>query len=176
MILSPSSEKGRYVDHFLDLDTGLEPDWPEHIPQEERATEQGDLAQWAAQTGVDLTCVTHRPREGKPTYALRAFSMRVSEISLWDAENLEKRLQSGKIPEGRPVGELLLHFDTETQKYVPEANAAFIYVTREGGMGLIHVTDRVIRKANLTGVPAGSPTKGVGFQKGVRFSHRTIIR
>ncbi len=137
---------------------------------------QGDLAQWAVETGVDLTCVTHRPSEEEPAYALRAFDMRVREISLWDAENIEKRLQSGKIPEGRRVGELLLHYDTETQKYVPEANAAFIYVTREGGMGLIQVTDRVTRTANLTGLPAGNPTKGVGFRKGVRFNHRTIIR
>ncbi len=175
MILSPSSEKGMYVDHFLDLDTGSQPRWPGHIPQEEAGTKQADLAHWAAQTGVDLMCVTHRPSEGKPTYALRAFNMRVKEISLWDAENIERRLQSGKIPEAQPAGELLLHYDTQAQKYVPDANAAFIYVTREGGTGLIHVTDRVIRKGHPSAYTS-SPTKGVGFQKGLRFNHRTIIR
>ena len=121
-------------------------------------------------------CVVHRSSDGTSTYALRAFDMRVHEISLWDAENIEKRLASGKIPEGRPEGDLLLHYDAEAQKYMPGENAAFIYVTREGGMGLIHVTDRVTRKQNLTGIAAGDPIPDEGFQKGVRFTHRVIVR
>ncbi len=176
MVLSPYTEKGKYVDHFLDLDTGLEPSWPAAISQEEDAADTSELAQWAKRTGVDLMCVIHRSDDGTSTYTLRAFDMGVHEISLWDAENIEKRLASGKIPEGRPVGDLLLHYDTQTKKYVPDANGAFLYVTREGGMGMIHVTDRVTRKRDLTGLPSGNPIPGVGFQKGVRITHRVIVR
>jgi hypothetical protein len=71
---------------------------------------------------------------------------------------------------------LLLHYDTQAKKYVPDANGAFLYVTREGGMGMVLVTDRVTRKQNLSGLPADDPMPGVGFQKGVRFTHRLIVR
>jgi beta-lactamase regulating signal transducer with metallopeptidase domain len=175
-VLSPFTEKGKYVHHFLDLDTGLEPNWPADIPQEEGAADTRELAEWAKQTGVDLMCVIHHSDDGTATTALRAFDMRVHEISQWGAENIEKRLASGKIPEGRPVGDLLLHYDTQAKKYVPDANGAFLYVTREGGMGMVLVTDRVTRKQNLTGIAAGDPMPGVGFQKGVRLTHRVIVR
>jgi hypothetical protein len=40
-------------------------------------------------------------------------------------------------------------------------------------MGVIEVTDRVTRVADLTGM-AGAPA-GVGFHKGVRFNLTTIV-
>ena len=55
----------------------------------------------------------------------------------------------------------------------PEANAAFIYITREGSMGVIETTDRVTRTADLTG-QLSAPT-GVGFFKGVKFNMKPII-
>ena len=58
---------------------------------------------------------------------------------------------------------------------MPDANAAFLYITREGSMGVIETTDRVTRTANLTGLPSGSPWPGVGFHKGVRFNLKAII-
>ena len=45
-----------------------------------------------------------------------------------------------------------MHYDDESKQSVPDANAAFIYVTREGSMGLIEITDRVTRTADLTGM------------------------
>jgi hypothetical protein len=56
---------------------------------------------------------------------------------------------------------------------VPDANAAFIFTTREGNMGVIETTDRVTRTADLTGSPG--PPPGVGFHKGVRFNLKEII-
>ena len=67
-----------------------------------------------------------------------------------------------------------MHFDGASQQFEPDANAAFIFVTREGSMGLIETTDRVTRTANLNGV-AGNAPAGVGFHKGVRFNLKSII-
>jgi hypothetical protein len=78
------------------------------------------------------------------------------------------------LPEGRPVGELLMHYDTKSQKLVPDANAAFLFITREGNMGVIETTDRVTSTANLSGMAYGPPP-GVGFHKGVRFNLKEII-
>ena len=174
MVLSPAGHKGKHVTHFLDLDTGLKPKWPEHIPQEEAAAREGELALWAAQNGVDLMCVEYHPRQGEPVYALRAFNMRLWEIRPIDARNIDKRVRDGKLPEGPPVGELLLHYDPESRQYAPEENAAFLFVTREGGIGLIEVTDRVTRVVDLTGQPSGSGPRGAGFHKGVRFNLKRI--
>ena len=67
-----------------------------------------------------------------------------------------------------------MHYDTRSQQLVPDANAAFLYITREGSMGVIETTDRVTRTANLTGNATGPPP-GVGFHKGVRFDLKEII-
>jgi hypothetical protein len=52
---------------------------------------------------------------------------------------------------------------------VPDSNAAFLFITRGGNMGLIETTDRVTQTANLSGT-AARPSRGVGFHKGVRFN------
>ena len=109
--LSPPDESG---EQFLDLDTGLEPEWPKHIPEEKAAEQERELALWAAQNGVDLMCVVYRSPEGIETFALRAFNMRLWEISLRDAEEIEDLVKGGKLPEGKPAGELLLHHDEKS--------------------------------------------------------------
>jgi len=63
---------------------------------------------------------------GAVTYALRALNMRLWEISPWDAENIEKRIRSGRLPERQPVAERLLHYDRESQRYVPEKNGTLV--------------------------------------------------
>ena len=100
--------------------------------------------------------------------------MQVQEISPRDLRNFDELLAAGKLPEGRPVGELLIHFDSQAQQLVPEANGVFLYVTREGNRGVIETTDRVTRTANLSGSPIGPPP-GVGFHKGVRLNLKAII-
>lgn len=174
-VLSPAIQKGQHAWHFFDLDAGYRPSWPDRIPQIEASRDTKELAEWATQNGVDLMCITHRSSDGTETYVLRALGMKVREIDARDVRNLDTLIAGGKLPEGRPVGELLMHYDAKTEKYVPDANGAFLYTTREGNMGLIETTDRVTSTADLTGSGAGQSTAGVGFHKGVRFNLKEII-
>jgi hypothetical protein len=173
-VLSPAIEKGQHSWHFYDLDTGYRPTWPARIPRDEAPRDAKPLADWASESGVDLMCITHRSPDGTETYVLRALGMKVREIGPRDLRNLDRLIAAGTLPEGRPVGELLMHYDPQSQQLVPDANAAFLYVTREGNMGLIETTDRVTRTADLGGM-AGGPPPGVGFHKGVRFNLKAII-
>jgi beta-lactamase regulating signal transducer with metallopeptidase domain len=158
-VLSPLAERG---DHFLDLDTGLEP----------KASEgKHDQTHWAAQNGVDLMCVDYQI-EGQSVYALRAFNMRVQEISLRDAKNIDKFLERGELPAGKPVGEILLRLDDKTGRYAA-GNAAFLYQTREGGLGVIELTDQITEARDITGQLFTS--KGVGFHKGAKFNYHPIV-
>lgn len=87
--------------------------------------------------------------------------------------NLDTLLTAGTLPKGRQVGELLVHYDNGSQRLVPDANAVFLFITRDGNMGVIETTDRVTR---VTG-PGGRPTwpQGEGFHKGVRFNLSAIV-
>jgi hypothetical protein len=174
-VLSPAIQEGQHAWHFYDLDTGYRPSWPTQTPRDEASRDAQQLADWALQCGVDLMCITHRSPDGTETYVLRALGMKVREINPRDLRNLDKLIAAGTLPDGRPVDELLMHYDTESQQLVPDANAAFLFVTREGSMGLIETTDRVTRTADLTGLASGNSTPGVGFHKGVRFNLKAII-
>jgi beta-lactamase regulating signal transducer with metallopeptidase domain len=170
--LSPPIEDG---EHFYDLDTGSSPGWPASFPRDEARVDQKQLAAWAGENGVDLMCTTHRAPDGKQTFVLRSFGMKAWEISQRDLRNIDKLIAAGTLPKGHDAGELLMHFDDQSKQSVPDANAAFIYATREGSMGLIEITDRVTQKADLSGM-MGNPPPGVGFQKGVRFNLRSIVQ
>jgi len=172
--LSPATQEGEHNWYFYDLDTGARPKWPTEIPKDEARFDQKQLADWAAKNGVDLMCVTHRAKDGTETFVLRQFGMKAWEISRRDVRNLDKLIAAGTLPEGRETGELLMHHDEESKQDVPDANAAFIYITRDGSMGLIETTDRITRTADLTG-SMGRPPAGVGFHKGVRFDLKSII-
>ncbi|MEK6261845.1 MAG: M56 family metallopeptidase [Planctomycetota bacterium] len=174
-VLSPAIQDGQHAWHFYDLDTGYRPNWPTGVPKDEAARDAKPLAEWASENGIDLMCITHRSQDGTETYVLRALGMKVREINPRDLRNLDTLIAAGMLPEGRPVGELLMHYDTESKQLVPDANAAFLFITREGNMGLIETTDRVTRTANLTGLPSGNSTPGVGFHKGVQFNLKAII-
>ena len=173
-VLSPAIEDGPNVWRALDLDTGYGPNWPAGIPREESARDPKQLADWASRSGVDLICVAHRLPDGTETYVLEALGMRVREIGSRDLRNLDRLIAAGTLPEGRPVGELLMHYDTKSQQFVPDANAAFVFITREGSMGVIETTDRVTRIANPTGIAEGSRAHA-GSPTGVRFSLREIV-
>jgi beta-lactamase regulating signal transducer with metallopeptidase domain/5-hydroxyisourate hydrolase-like protein (transthyretin family) len=174
-VLSPAIEAGQHAWHFYDLDTGYRPNWPTTIPKVEASRDAKPLAEWASQNGVDLMCITHRSPDGTETFVLRALGMKVREINPRELRNLDKLIAAGTLPEGRPVGELLMHYDAKSQQLVPNANAAFLFITREGNMGLIETADRITRTADLTGTAAGSSSGGVGFHKGVQFNLKAII-
>jgi hypothetical protein len=163
-VLSPASENAPYSSHCYDLDTGCQPNWPARIPRDETILTSQLLEDWASLSGVDLMCVTHRAPDGTETYVLKSLGMKVREISTRDLRNLDRLIAAGTLPEGRPVGEMLMHYDNKREQLVPDANAAFLFVTREGSMGLIETTDRITR----IGGAAGS-------HKGVRFNLSAII-
>jgi hypothetical protein len=173
-VLSPAAQDGQYTEYFYDLDTGSSPNWPADFPRDESRLDQRQLANWAAKNGVDLMCVTHSAPNGTQTFVLRSFGMKAWEISGRDFRNLEKLIAAGRLPKGHEVGELLMHFDEASKQSVPDANAVLIYITREGNMGLIEITDRVTRTADLSGT-MGNPPAGIGFKKGVRFNLKSIV-
>ncbi len=172
--LSPAIQEGHHAEYFYDLDTGARPGWPTHIPRDEARFDSKQLADWAADNGVDLMCVTHRTPDGTQTFVLRSFGMKAWEIGRRDLRNLDRLIVAGTLPEGHNVGDLLIHYDDESKRSIPDANAAFIYVTREGSLGLIETTDRVTRTGDLAGM-AGNLPAGFGFQLGVRFNLKSII-
>ena len=174
-VLSPAIQEGEHAWHFFDLDAGYRLNWPAHIPKVEASRDAKELAEWARQNGVDLMCITHRAQDGTETYVLRALGMKVRQIDARDLRNLDTLIAAGTLPEGRPVGELLMHYDARSEQLVPDANAAFLFITREGNMGLIETTDRVTRTADLTGIAASPSSGGVGFHKGVQFNLKAII-
>lgn len=173
-VLSPAIQEGRYTEYFYDLDTGASPKWPARIPRDEARFDPKQLADWAAESGADLMCMTHRAPDGTQTFVLRSFGMKVWEISRRDLRNIDRLIAAGTLPKGHETSDLLMHFDEESKQSEPDANAAFIFITREGCMGLIESTDRVTRTEDLTGM-MGDPPSGVGFQKGVRFNLTSII-
>ena len=173
-VLSPATDEGRHAWLCYDLDTGYRPRLAGPHPQRRGGPRPGATGGLGHRSGVDLVCTTRRSPDGTETYVLRALGMNVREISPRDLRNLDRLIAAGTLPEGRPVDELLMHYDAGSQQFVPDANAAFLFITREGNMGLIETTDRITRTADLTGL-AGSPPPGVGFHKGVRFDLKAII-
>jgi hypothetical protein len=71
-VLSPAIQEGQHAWHFYDLDTGFRPNWPNRIPKDEARFDEKQIADWAADNGVDLMCVTHRSRDGTQTFAFRS--------------------------------------------------------------------------------------------------------
>ncbi len=173
--LSPSIQKPGHAWHFCDLDTGYQWHWPADIPKDAEPGTIATLEKWAAASGADLMCDIHRSPEGIETYVLRGLGLTLCEIDPRTVRNLDRLLAAGELPEGRPVDKLLMHYDADSGKLVPNANGTFLYVTREGNIGVIETTDRITRTADLTGQPAGMAPGGVGFHLGVQFSLKILV-
>lgn len=101
--------------------------------------------------------------------------MKAWEIGPRELRRFDRLIASRTLPKGHDAGELLMHYDDETKRLMPDANGAFVYVTREGSMGLIEITDRVTQTADFTGMVAGNAPAGVGFKTGVRFNWKSIV-
>lgn len=173
--LSPAIEKGRYVHHFCDLDTGYQPKWPTDFPRDESKLDPHQLDKWADANGVDLMCVKYKAPNGSESFVLKSFGMKAWEITPRDLRNIDRLVAAGKLPQGHEMDGLLMHYDEGTKTHDPGVNAAFIYITKEGSIGVIEVTDRITQTADLTGRPAGAAPTGVGFFKGVKYNLKSII-
>jgi len=173
--LSPAAQKGEHAWHFCDLDTGYQWHWPADIPKDGEASTIAALEKWAAGNGADLMCDVHRSPEGIETFVLRGLGLTLREIDSRAVRNLDRLIAAAEFPEGRAVEKLLMHYDADAKQLVPNSNGAFVFVTREGNIGMIEVTDRITRTADLTGQPAGMAPGGVGFHLGVQFNLKTIV-
>jgi hypothetical protein len=169
-VISPSVEKGS---HFLDLDTGYQPKWPDDVPREPEKINERRLAAWAAENGVDLMCIIHRDGDVE-TYVLRTFDAKTIELAAGDDAPITQSLATGKLLVGRTVGELLMHYDAAADRHVPDVEGWFLVRTREGNRFLVKTVDRVTQIKDLTGQMGGWP-KGIGFQKGVRIDYRAVL-
>jgi hypothetical protein len=174
LTISPPSEPGEHTWHVIDLDTGYRPTWPAHIPRDEAQIDFAELATWARDSGADLMCVSTTDADGAEVFALRGIDLKVVELTDREHRDLEASLAAGNPPTGRPVGELLIHVDAATGEATANINASFLYTTREGTHGVIETTDRVVRTADLTGMPSGAATAGVGFRRGVKFDWKPL--
>lgn len=101
---------------------------------------------WAAQEGIDVTAATYRaPGADKDYYCLKAVEMQAWEVpnERWDtiAEEVKQDLP---LELGRPAGELLMHYDSEQTRYVPNRRATFLFITREGTPGILRLTTQVL--------------------------------
>ena len=171
-VLSPPGVDAPANGYFLDLDTGYQPFWPDRFPQDASQLDFDKLSAWARGEGVDLMCLVERQPDGSDAYVLRGIDLKAAEIGPREVRNLKKSLDEGKLPAGTPTVDLLIHVDPDRGVPVADANAAFLYTTREGGRGLIETTDRVTRGPNV-GAFMAAP-RGVGFHKGVRFNWTPI--
>ena len=173
-VLSPIGyEKQRT--YFFDLDTGLTPDWPKNLDRKDRSADAIEAAVEHAKTkGVDLTCVAVDGADGKPQYVLRGIDMQLWELHPLDAKNIEKRVAGGSLPKGRVVGPYLAPYDPEQGPPRPKRGTNFLYLTREGGLGVITITDFVTQQQDITGM--FSAPQGVGFHLGVKFNFQPIAR
>jgi len=174
-VLRPIGDTGDRGDFFLDLDTGRRLGWPQGLPREDSSAETVQAAkESAAKRQADLMCVAMPDLNGKLTYTLTGIGLKLWEIKPSDAQDIRKRIADGKLPEGREVKDVLWHYDTETNRLVPNRGGSFLYLTREQGLGVINITGLVTEVGNPGGY--GPPLRGVGYNHGVRFNHQYIAR
>lgn len=168
--VAPPGESGS---HLMDLDTYLSPRWPWTIlpAQSERVLAQID--QWADENGADLMCVTETQPDGKKTYALRGIGMRVWRLSDEERRTIREVVTEGKFPVGKPVADQVMRYDGPESEEA-EKKVAYLFATREGGLGIITLTDIITTKRDITG--QFFTPRGVGFYRGVKFDLQEIRR
>ncbi len=164
---------------FFDLDTGRSGRLPEKWNAESLTAEEiKDVLKWAAEEGFDLMGDEHKDDDGQPVYALRMIGLRAWQLenshwkSLPSAFSIDQMASSGV----QVKGEWLLARDPGTGKTDAEANAPFLYVTREGTPGVIYVgipvTDDTLQPGGaFSGDHELSP---VAFRKGRRFAYEVL--
>jgi hypothetical protein len=126
---------------FLDLDTGRWPGWQAATNDlgEQNITIE-TAGPWAAEQGLDVVGTKHAPSgSAKSYFALRGVGLQAWEISNDRWDTIEQELRSREpLKLGRPVGQILMHYDSETAAYVP-GKATFLFITREGTSGILRL-------------------------------------
>lgn len=180
-------EKGRRC--LVDLDTNLTPNWPEGVPDpNDPGFSIGELSDWADENGIDLIGDQYvSPGSKKRYYCLRAHRMKVWQInnSRWETIK-EEVAQPEPLKLGQPAGELLIYRDQGTGTYVPERNATFLFITREGSRGILRTVAQVTRVWGPEGPPRSNPPwkvdyearkkNNTGFFRGIRIEYKFFYK
>jgi len=164
---------------FYDLDTGRMLGLPEQLQMLKDDPNRLDKIQaWAAREGFDLMGTMFQPAgSDKAYYAIRNLGMTAWEIDADRYARIDGELRQPEPPNlEKPAGGLLLRYDDEKGDYDPAANAAFLFITREGATGALFVGVEVLD----TNVKVGMPAMGDqnlnpdGFMKGRRFGYKVV--
>lgn len=163
---------------FLDLDTSRLTGLPERLRAPKGEPERMDeISAWAAREGFDVMGTEYTlPGEDRPHYVLRSLGLTAWQIEteLWDT--IVDELAKPKPPAlGTPAAGLLAHFDEAKGRYDPKQFATFLFVTREGGYGVIFVGAEVTSTAVDFNRPSPGPSEtersNVGVGRGRRLSY-----
>jgi hypothetical protein len=163
---------------FLDLDTGREIKSPGEVPTPERKKPE-NVAICAAREGYDLRGIEYRPPGSDKTYyALQGLNLRLWQIDNRRYNTIERELRADQAPElGRPADDLLMDFDPQTGKYHPENEATFLFVTRDGATGVLHVINLITDLFVPSDIGQPIPTKRIrGPYRGVQFQYKLLYK
>jgi beta-lactamase regulating signal transducer with metallopeptidase domain len=164
---------------FKDLDTGRQSSLPARwTGQELNEDHIGEILAWAASEGYDLMGDEYLTPEGQRIYAIRPIGLQAWELGKdrWKASF--DRITLGELQqEGKPIDNWLLHVDRTTGTIDAETTASFLYVTKQGTPGLLHVGVEVQDDTLKPGGPTTGDTelKPVAFRKGRRFGTSTLV-
>ena len=176
--IAEPDDDGKY-EVFYDLDTGRRMPMPSELRGLDGDPHRLDKIQaWAAREGFDIMGTRYQVKgQTEPHFAIRSLGLTAWEIDPQRFKTLDTDITKDEpLPVGTPMGGLLLHFDEQRQTYDPAANAAFLFVTREGTYGALFIGVEV----RDTHVKLGMPAEGdqalnpVGFRKGRRFSVKIV--
>jgi hypothetical protein len=177
VIQSVHTQRSQVV--FEDLDTGRRGSLPDRWADQklnDRLIEE--IIAWAAGEGYDLMGDEFVGVDGRRVYALRPIGLQAWELGNDRWKPKINRITLGELQqEGQPVKNWLLHVDEESGNVVPAATASFLFITREGSPGLIHVGVEV---QDDTLKPGGTNSgdlelNPVSFRKGRRFGTTSLV-
>lgn len=159
---------------LFDIDTGRFVRWPESLPPPgEIAGHEAELEAWAAREGIDLMGTQYTPPGSDQSfYVLRSFGMRAWQIEVPDYDRLENQLRAGHVKLGQPTAGFLTDYDPQTVRFHPERPAAFLFITREGTHGALHVVCQVTKPVvpgQRNTDPEAGPYSGVRIRSQVLY-------
>lgn len=164
---------------FVDLDTGRQADWPKSLsPPEEIGLDSPKLLAWARAEGLDIVGVNYTPKgDNGPLFCLKPIDMNVWRITPEEHRGLEQAMAGEKpYPLSRLVKLMVPIRKVERPYDYKYGGAAFLFVTREGTAGLIHMTGQVTDTDVVVGAPASADSQfsPVGFYRGAKISFATM--
>jgi beta-lactamase regulating signal transducer with metallopeptidase domain/peroxiredoxin len=167
----------------VDLNLGRTPQLPEAFSKTNGPAVSAEImSAWAARAGADLLGTQYRDSvSGKLYYCLRGIGLQAWEVlnERWDSI-AEEIHSNAPLALGSPAGDLLMHYDEDQARYMPERKATFLFLTRAGTQGILRVVaqSRPWTKADL-GMPmmartdtSPNQTEEAGPGRGVKLDYK----